>query len=76
LIAPEILGLDWRATPLTVTGGLSFSAAREKQYSMHAIATWRSGAAGARIVRAGSWPTAAICPGAAGVLLTKPKEKL
>jgi len=39
LIAAEALGLDWRETPLTVTGGLPFFGGPGNNYSMHAIAT-------------------------------------
>src|ERR1700688_3432638 len=39
LIAAEILGLDWRAAPPTVTGGLPFFGGPGNNYSMHAIAT-------------------------------------
>lgn len=39
LIAAEALGLDWRATPATVTGGLPFFGGPGNSYSLHAIAT-------------------------------------
>lgn len=39
LIAAEALGLDWRATPTTVTGGLPFFGGPGNSYSLHAIAT-------------------------------------
>jgi acetyl-CoA C-acetyltransferase len=39
LIAAEALGIDWRATPCTVTGGLPFFGGAGNNYSMHAIAT-------------------------------------
>jgi len=38
LIAAEALGLDWRARPLTLTGGLPFAGGAGNNYSMHAIA--------------------------------------
>src|SRR5690606_20682119 len=38
LIAAEVLGLDWRTTPCTVTGGLPFFGGAGNNYSMHAIA--------------------------------------
>ena len=38
LIAAEALGLDWRATPATVTGGLPFFGGPGNSYSLHAIA--------------------------------------
>jgi len=39
LIAAEALGLDWRATSATVTGGLPFFGGPGNSYSLHAIAT-------------------------------------
>lgn len=39
LLAAEALGLDWRATPATVTGGLPFFGGPGNSYSLHAIAT-------------------------------------
>jgi len=39
LIASEAVGLDWRATTPTVTGGLPFFGGPGNSYSMHAIAT-------------------------------------
>jgi acetyl-CoA C-acetyltransferase len=39
LLAAETLGLDWRQTPATVTGGLPFFGGAGNNYSMHAIAT-------------------------------------
>lgn len=39
LIASEAMGLDWRATTPTVTGGLPFFGGPGNSYSMHAIAT-------------------------------------
>ena len=39
LIAAEALGLDWRTTPATVTGGLPFFGGPGNSYSLHAIAT-------------------------------------
>jgi acetyl-CoA C-acetyltransferase len=39
LIAAEYLGLDWRRTVPTVTGGLPFFGGPGNNYSMHAIAT-------------------------------------
>jgi len=39
LIAAEAIGLDWRKTPCTVTGGLPFFGGAGNNYSMHAIAT-------------------------------------
>jgi len=39
LLACEALGLDWRTTPATVTGGLPFFGGAGNNYSMHAIAT-------------------------------------
>lgn len=39
LLAAEALGLDWRTTPATVTGGLPFFGGAGNNYSMHAIAT-------------------------------------
>lgn len=39
LIAAEALGVDWRKTTLTVTGGLPFFGGAGNNYSMHAIAT-------------------------------------
>lgn len=39
LLAAEALGLDWRRTPATVTGGLPFFGGAGNNYSMHAIAT-------------------------------------
>lgn len=39
LLATEALGLDWRTTPATVTGGLPFFGGAGNNYSMHAIAT-------------------------------------
>ena len=38
-LAAEALGLDWRETILTVTGGLPFFGGAGNKYSMHAIAT-------------------------------------
>lgn len=38
LLAAEALGIDWRATPLTLTGGLPFAGGAGNNYSMHAIA--------------------------------------
>lgn len=38
-IAAEALGLDWRVTPLTVTGGLPFFGGPGNGYALHAIAT-------------------------------------
>lgn len=39
LLAAEALGLDWRRTACTVTGGLPFFGGAGNNYSMHAIAT-------------------------------------
>jgi acetyl-CoA C-acetyltransferase len=39
LIASEAVGLDWRETTPTVTGGLPFFGGPGNSYSMHAIAT-------------------------------------
>ncbi|MBX9859595.1 MAG: hypothetical protein K2Y20_08410, partial [Sphingomonas sp.] len=39
LLAAEALGLDWRKTPATVTGGLPFFGGPGNSYSLHAIAT-------------------------------------
>ena len=39
LIAAEAIGLDWRKTVPTVTGGLPFFGGPGNNYSMHAIAT-------------------------------------
>jgi acetyl-CoA C-acetyltransferase len=39
LLAAEILGLDWRETPPTTTGGLPFFGGAGNNYSMHAIAS-------------------------------------
>ena len=39
LLAAEAIGLDWRTTPATVTGGLPFFGGAGNNYSMHAIAT-------------------------------------
>jgi acetyl-CoA C-acetyltransferase len=39
LIASEAVGLDWRSTTPTVTGGLPFFGGPGNSYSMHAIAT-------------------------------------
>ncbi len=39
LLAAEAIGLDWRAVPATVTGGLPFFGGAGNNYSMHAIAT-------------------------------------
>ncbi|MFM9851281.1 MAG: hypothetical protein ACKVOJ_00540 [Sphingomonadaceae bacterium] len=39
LLAAEAIGLDWRGTPATVTGGLPFFGGAGNNYSMHAIAT-------------------------------------
>jgi acetyl-CoA C-acetyltransferase len=39
LLAAEALGLDWRTTPATVTGGLPFFGGPGNSYSLHAIAT-------------------------------------
>jgi acetyl-CoA C-acetyltransferase len=39
LLAAETLGLDWRHTKTTVTGGLPFFGGAGNNYSMHAIAT-------------------------------------
>lgn len=39
LLAAEALGLDWRARPVTVTGGLPFFGGAGNSYSLHAIAT-------------------------------------
>ncbi len=39
LLAAEALGLDWRKTPATVTGGLPFFGGAGNNYSMHAIAS-------------------------------------
>ncbi|WP_373487070.1 hypothetical protein [Blastomonas sp.] len=38
LLAAESLGIDWRSTPLTQTGGLPFSGGAGNNYSMHGIA--------------------------------------
>ena len=38
LLAAETLGVDWRTTPLTLTGGLPFSGGAGNNYSMHGIA--------------------------------------
>lgn len=38
LLAAEALGVDSRATPLTLTGGLPFAGGAGNNYSMHAIA--------------------------------------
>jgi len=75
LIAAEILGLDWRATPLTVTGGLSFFGGAGNNYSMHAIATMAArlrqerGSFGLVLANGGF-----LSKEAAGVYSTKPKE--
>ncbi len=39
LLAAEALGLDWRRTRATVTGGLPFFGGAGNNYSLHAIAT-------------------------------------
>ncbi len=39
LMAAEVLQLDWRTIPATVTGGLPFFGGAGNNYSMHAIAT-------------------------------------
>ena len=39
LLAVEALGLDWRTTPATVTGGLPFFGGAGNNYSLHAVAT-------------------------------------
>jgi acetyl-CoA C-acetyltransferase len=39
LIASESIGLDWRTTTPTITGGLPFFGGPGNSYSMHAIAT-------------------------------------
>jgi acetyl-CoA C-acetyltransferase len=39
LIASEAVGLDWRATTPTITGGLPFFGGPGNSYSMHAIAS-------------------------------------
>ena len=39
LIASEAIGLDWRKTTPTITGGLPFFGGPGNSYSMHAIAT-------------------------------------
>ncbi|NIJ36111.1 acetyl-CoA C-acetyltransferase [Sphingopyxis panaciterrae] len=39
LLAAQALGVDWRRTPCTVTGGLPFFGGAGNGYSMHAIAT-------------------------------------
>lgn len=39
LLATEALGLDWRAMPATLTGGLPFFGGPGNNYSLHAIAT-------------------------------------
>ena len=39
LLAAEVLALDWRVTPATVTGGLPFFGGAGNNYSLHAIAT-------------------------------------
>jgi acetyl-CoA C-acetyltransferase len=39
LLAAETLGLDWRTTPATVTGGLPFFGGAGNNYSLHAVAT-------------------------------------
>ena len=39
LLAAEALGVDWRTSPLTVTGGLPFFGGPGNNYSMHAIAS-------------------------------------
>ncbi len=39
LLAAEALGLDWRTTPATVTGGLPFFGGAGNNYSLHAVAT-------------------------------------
>jgi acetyl-CoA C-acetyltransferase len=75
LIAAEILGLDWRATPLTVTGGLPFFGGAGNNYSMHAIATMverlrqKPGSFGLVLANGGF-----LSKEAAGVYSTKPKE--
>jgi acetyl-CoA C-acetyltransferase len=75
LIAAEILGLDWRATPLTVTGGLPFFGGAGNNYSMHAIATLverlrqEPGSFGLILANGGF-----LSKEAAGVYSTKPKE--
>lgn len=38
LLVAEVLGVDWRTTPLTLTGGLPFSGGAGNNYSMHGIA--------------------------------------
>ena len=75
LIAAEILGLDWRATPLTVTGGLPFFGGPGNNYSMHAIATMMarlrrdSGSFGLVLANGGF-----LTKAAAGIYSTTPKE--
>ena len=39
LLATEALGIDWRETPVTLTGGLPFFGGPGNNYSLHAIAT-------------------------------------
>jgi acetyl-CoA C-acetyltransferase len=39
LLAAEAIGLEWRNTPATVTGGLPFFGGAGNNYSLHAIAT-------------------------------------
>jgi acetyl-CoA C-acetyltransferase len=75
LIAAEILGLDWRATRLTVTGGLPFFGGAGNNYSMHAIATMverlrqEPGSFGLVLANGGF-----LSKEAAGVYSTTPKE--
>src|ERR1700722_11402385 len=75
LIAAEILGLNWRATQLTVTGGLSFFGGAGNNYSMHAIATMveqlrqEPGSFGLVLANGGF-----LSKAAAGVYSTTPKE--
>jgi acetyl-CoA C-acetyltransferase len=75
LIAAEILGLDWRSTPLTVTGGLPFFGGAGNNYSMHAIATMverlrqQPGSFGLVLANGGF-----LSKEAAGVYSTTPKE--
>jgi acetyl-CoA C-acetyltransferase len=75
LIAAEILGLDWRATALTVTGGLPFFGGAGNNYSMHAIATMverlrqEPGSFGLVLANGGF-----LSKEAAGVYSTTPKE--
>lgn len=75
LIAAEALGVDWRKTPMTVTGGLPFFGGPGNNYSMHAIATMTErlraapGALGLVLANGGF-----LSKEAAGVYSTTPAE--